>query len=192
MAQQEQDQPLNYAGQWQRAKDKPNNNYYTPESAMGYIYDRIKGFPRVWEPCCGANHITRFLEGKGHTVIATDITMGDEYDLFTYAPPPESYDIIVTNPPFQGKRRILERLYALGKPFAILMPTMALDSNPVRILLKKDPCWGIIMPPKTISYIPAEHERATSITKHPKGTRSFFHSSWFCHNLPNVRNMMIM
>lgn len=188
----QQEEQLNYAGQWQRAKDKPNNNYYTPETAMEYIHPHIKQFLRVWEPCCGANHITRYLEKKGHTVIATDITMGEEYNFFNYAPPPESYDIIVTNPPFQGKRRILERMYALEKPFAILMPTMALDSNPVRILLKKDPDWGIIMPPKTINYIPAEHADALSRTKHPKGTRSFFHSSWFCHNVPHVRNMMIM
>jgi hypothetical protein len=188
----EEDKPLSYTGQWKKAKNKPNNNYYTPDMAIEYIYPYISNFSRVWEPCCGANHISRFLENRGHTVISTDITMGHEYDIFTYAPPPESYDIIVTNPPFQGKRRIMERLYALGKPFVVLMPTMALDSNPVRILLKNNPDWGIIMPPKTINYIPAEHEKSHDSIKHPKGTRSFFHSSWFCHNIPNVRNMMII
>lgn len=180
-----------YAGQWKQAKDKPNNLYYTPESAMDYVSTYVAGFPRVWEPCCGVGHISRYLTSKGHSVVSTDITMGPEYDFLTHAPS-EEYDIVITNPPFQGKRQILERLYALEKPFAVLMPTMTLDSNPIRALLKKDPTWGILMPPKTINYIPADHASSSTDTRHPKGTRSFFHSSWFCHDVPGVRGVIIL
>lgn len=176
---------------WKNAKDRPNNQYYTPESAMTYVLDYLPSFQTIWEPCCGANHITRYLTKKGYTVVSTDITMGPEYDFLTYVPP-EEYNVIVTNPPFQGKREILQRLYSLNKPFAVLMPTMTLDSNPVRALLKKDPTWGILMPPKTINYIPADHETSATDTRHPKGTRSFFHSSWFCHDIPRVRGLMIL
>jgi hypothetical protein len=181
-----------YAGQWKQAKDKPNNQYYTPESAMTYVYDHLKYFKTVWEPCCGANHITRYLTNKGYVVFSSDITMGPEYDFFTYQPR-DPYDVIVTNPPFQGKRLILERLYSLNKPFAVLMPTMTLDSNPIRKMLKQDPTWGVLMPPKTINYIPADHKHyADTDTRHPKGTRSFFHSSWFCHDIPGVRGVVIL
>ncbi len=186
----EEQETLSYAGRFKKAQANPNNNYYTPDDAIDFVYDHIKPFSRVWECCCGANHITRYLQAKGHTVIATDLATG--HDLFEYAPPAEDYDIIVTNPPFQGKRRVLERLYALNKPFIVLMPTMALDSNPVRMLLKADPTWGILMPPKSINFIPADHPDSATLTKKPKGSRSFFHSSWFCHRIPTVTGLTII
>jgi hypothetical protein len=176
---------------WKNAKENPNNQYYTPESAMTYMYEYLKEFKTIWEPCCGANHMTRYLQNKGHDVIATDIEMGPQYDFLTYTPD-KDYDVIVTNPPFQGKRPILERLYSLDKPFAVLMPTMTLDSNPIRKMLKDDPNWGVVMPPKTINYIPADHATSSTDTRHPKGTRSFFHSSWFCHDIPGVRGVIIL
>lgn len=183
------EEEITYTNRFMRARTNPNNIYYTPDDALDFIAAHLAPFKRVWECCCGQNHITRYLERRGHAVIATDIDMG--HDMFAYAPSPEDYDIIVTNPPFQGKRRILERLYELGKPFAVLMPTMALNSNPVRLLLKADADWGILMPPKSINYIPGDHPDAATLTKKPKGSRSFFHSSWFCHKVPTVRSMVI-
>ena len=35
---------------------------------------------------------------------------------------PPHWDVIVTNPPFRKKDQFLERAYALGKPFAFLLP----------------------------------------------------------------------
>ncbi|NBS71350.1 hypothetical protein EBT31_20935, partial [bacterium] len=146
-------------------------------------------YAKIWEPCCGQGHIVKYLEAKGHEVIGTDILMGETYDFKTYAPADDAYDVIVTNPPFEGKRQTLERLYALGKPFAILMPTMALDSNPVRALIKDHGQWGIVMPNKTINYIPGDLKHETTP---PKNSRSFFHSSWFCWKIPGVEGMIIL
>ena len=178
---------------FKKARLSPNNMYYTPDYATQYVYEYVKSFPRVWEPCCGQNHITRFLETRGHTVIATDLSMGAEYDVLTYAPDPSSYDIIITNPPFQGKRKFFERLYSLNKPFAILVPTgLTFDSKMIRACLKADPTWGVIMPPRTINYIPSAHEDAVTLTRPPKGSRSWFHSSWFCHAVPDAKGVIVL
>lgn len=179
--------PGHYGKTVRHAKEHPNNVYYTPASAVDYVYDKIKGFPRVWEPCCGHNHITRYLEAKGHRVIATDITMGEGYDIFTYQPPEDAYDIIVTNIPFQGKRKFLERLYSFNKPFAVLMPTVALDSNPIRGLFKQHGKFGIVFPDRKIDFIPGDQPDALAP---PKGSRSFFHSSWYCYDVPGVEGMV--
>lgn len=173
---------------YQNAKNNPNNIYYTPDYAMDYIYDAIKEFPRVWEPCCGEGHMVRYLENRGHTVIGTDISMGEEYNLWTYEPPKDSYDIIVTNPPFQKKKKTMLRLFELGKPFAILMPTVALDSNPLRKMLKKYGQYGILIPNRTINYIPADHKDAIAPPRH---SRSFFHSSWYCYKIPSIQGFHI-
>ena len=171
------------------AQAAPNDLYYTPEYAMTYIQDAIKPFPRVWEPCCGAGHIVRYLEREGHTVFGTDIAVDPAHDLFTYAPPRESFDIIVTNPPFTGKRRVIERFLELDVPFAMLMTTMTLNSNPVRNLLKRYGDWGILMPDKSINFIPATADGAASLVAPPKGSRSFFHSSWFTYKVPAVQGL---
>ena len=40
----------------------------------------------------------------------------------------DDFDCIVSNPPFSCKDKILERLYTIGKPFAILLPQNSLQS----------------------------------------------------------------
>lgn len=40
---------------------------------------------------------------------------------------PEEFDVIVSNPPFTKKDKVLRRLYEIGKPFAILLPLNSLQ-----------------------------------------------------------------
>lgn len=167
--------------------DRENAEYYTPEYALEYIYKYVSRYKKVWEPCAGKGHIVKYFEKKGHVVVATDIIMGQQYDLHgSYSPPVDQYDIIITNPPFKKKTVTLQRLFNIGKPFAILLPTMALDSGPVRALLKKhEGQFGILMPNKTINYI-------LSCPVAKKKSRSFFHSSWFCWKIENLKGLILL
>lgn len=61
----------------------------------------------------------------GYNVVRSHID--DEQDFFKYEP--DDYDIIVSNPPFTIKDKILERLYELEKPFAILLPLNSLQGQ---------------------------------------------------------------
>lgn len=193
MAHFEQDNMGKLRCAYQRAKDKPNNMYFTPDYAMDFIKPYLKNFKRIWEPCCGHGHMVRYFEEAGHQVVGTDILHGDEFDFYKYAPAPESYDILVTNPPFQNKRETVVRLFELNKPFAVLMPTLLLDSNPIRQILKEHRGeWGILFPDKTINYIPESQPDSESSTKATRASRSFFHSSWFCRWVPGVTEMVIV
>jgi len=62
---------------------------------------------------------------NGYKTIRSSIQEGQ--DFFTYEP--EDYDIIVSNPPFNIKDKILKRLDELGKPFAILLPMNSLQGD---------------------------------------------------------------
>ena len=42
---------------------------------------------------------------------------------------PDRWDIIVSNPPFSLKNKVLERLYLFNKPFAILLPLNSLQGK---------------------------------------------------------------
>jgi len=63
--------------------------------------------------------------GGGYNVVRSHINDGQ--DFFTYEP--EDYDVIVSNPPFSIKDKILERLYELNKPFAVLLPMNSLQGK---------------------------------------------------------------
>ena len=48
-------------------------------------------------------------------------------DFFEYEP--NEWDLIVSNPPFSLKDKVLERLYSFNKPFAILLPLNSLQGK---------------------------------------------------------------
>lgn len=66
-----------------------------------------------------------FIE-NGYTVIRSSLAEGQ--DFFTYEPQ-EHYDIIISNPPFSKKDKVLKRLDKLGKPFMILLPMNSLQGK---------------------------------------------------------------
>lgn len=47
------------------------------------------------------------------------------HDFFDWQP--DRFDVIVSNPPFSIKDGILQRLYEIGKPFAVLLPMNSLQ-----------------------------------------------------------------
>lgn len=61
----------------------------------------------------------------GYKVVRSHIDEGQ--DFFTYEP--EDYDVIISNPPFSLKDKVLKRLYELDKPFAILLPLNSLQGK---------------------------------------------------------------
>ena len=65
------------------------------------------------------------LKSNDYKVIRSSLLEGQ--DFFTYEP--NEWDIIVSNPPFSKKDEVLERLYLLNKPFAILLPVNSLQGK---------------------------------------------------------------
>ena len=103
--------------------DESNENYtpyYAIDPIMKYIDKKLK----VWMPCdeeWSAYYNT--FKNNGYNVVRSCIQEGQ--DFFVYEP--ADYDVIVTNPPFNIKDRILKRLDELGKPFAVLLPLNSLQ-----------------------------------------------------------------
>lgn len=69
----------------------------------------------------------RFIRasGGGYQTVRSHIDEGQ--DFFEYEP--DNYDVIISNPPFSIKDKILQRLYELDKPFAILLPLNSLQGK---------------------------------------------------------------
>jgi len=65
------------------------------------------------------------LKENNFNVIRSSLAEGQ--DFFTYEP--KQWDIVVSNPPFSLKDKVLKRLNDLNKPFAILLPLNSLQGE---------------------------------------------------------------
>lgn len=99
---------------------------YTPYYAVDPILKYLPKDKVIWTPCdCEWSAFYQSFKNNGYKVIRSCIEEGQ--DFFTYEP--DRWDVIVTNPPFSIKDRIIDRLYSLGKPFAVLLPLNSLQGK---------------------------------------------------------------
>lgn len=132
------------------ATTRESDEVYTPAYAVRPIIKHISTFfdddITIWCPFdeTDSNFVIE-LEKAGYKVIATHINNGQ--DFFDYEP--EQYDLIISNPPFSLKDKILKRLNELNKPFAMLLPLPTLQGQKRFEYLKK--CQALIFD-KRINY----------------------------------------
>lgn len=114
-------------------QDKQTNKDHvaTPRYVVEDIYSliEIERFENVWFPF--NNYDSEFklkaeeLKIKYHATHKFD-DLGN--DFFTTEPPKEC-DLIISNPPFSIQFEILNRLFELDKPFAMLLPLSTLETE---------------------------------------------------------------
>jgi hypothetical protein len=104
------------------------DEWYTPESAVMSIIKELPTGVVVWCPFDKKeSNFVKVLRQCGYQVECSHIDNEDE-DFFDYEP--FEWDIIVSNPPYSVRNKILERVFSFKKPFALLMNTNGLfDSN---------------------------------------------------------------
>lgn len=99
---------------------------YTPFYCVEPILKYINKSMIVWCPFDKQwSAYVKMLKSNGNKVICTHIDDGQ--DFFDYEP--KQYDVIISNPPFSKKDKVIKRLYELGKPFAILLPMNSLQGK---------------------------------------------------------------
>ena len=97
----------------------------------------------------------------------------DGQDFFKYEPD-SHYDIIVSNPPFSKKDKILNRLDELNKPFAILLPVNSLQGKKRYEIFKK----GIQL---LVFDARIDYHTYFNFDTYTKGNH--FGSAYFCRNV---------
>lgn len=103
-----------------------SNENYTPYYAVIPLLKYIDKSKIIWCPFdeeWSAYYQT--FKNNGYKVIRSHLN--NNKDFFTYEP--EQYDIIISNPPYNIKDKILKRLNDLQKPFAVLLPLPSLQGK---------------------------------------------------------------
>ena len=140
-----------------------NDERYTPPILVKPILDYIRPNSTIWCPFdTKDSEFVILLKEAGHKVIFSHIDLGQ--DFFEYEPA-EQYDYIISNPPFSKKLEVLNRLYKLDKPFAMLMNIECLNYQVVGEFFLNKPLQLLIVD-KKVSF---------------DGNTASFNTSYFCN-----------
>ena len=126
-----------------------NDEFYTPEYAVEPLYEFIKPNSLIWCPFdTDESLFVKLLTQKGHSVINTHLGTG--HNFFTTEIPECAY--IISNPPYSLKAEVFEKLFEIGKPFAMLVGIVGLFESQKRFNLFKNNNFEILYMNKRISY----------------------------------------
>ena len=87
--------------------------------------------------------------------------MGEEYDFFKIKPP--QCDYIISNPPYSLKGKVFEKLFEIGKPFAMLVGVVGLFESEHRFNLFANNKFEIMYFNKRISYFKNYEDQKPSL-----------------------------
>jgi len=148
-----------------KSMNNKNDERYTPPILVKPIIKYLKQGSTIWCPFDNENsEFVILLKEKGFKVIYSHIDLGQ--DFFKYEPD-EPYDYIISNPPFSRKLDVLERLYKLDKPFAMLLNLECLNYQVVGEFFLNKPLQLLIVD-KKVSF---------------DGNTASFNTSYFCNKV---------
>lgn len=140
-----------------------NNEFYTPLYAIKPILKYIKPYSTIWCPFDTEESLfVKTLRKKGHRVIATHIWNG--VDFFNCDIPNNgNIDYIISNPPYSCKGEVFERLFKIGKPFAMLVGVVGLFESNKRFTMFANNDFEIMYFDKRIAYFKDYNEQKPSL-----------------------------
>lgn len=137
-----------------------HDEYYTPSYAVVPIEKYLKRNSTVWCPFdTEDSYFVKYFKSKGHKVIYTHLNSGE--DFFEVDVP--ICDYIISNPPFSLKYEILDKLFKLKIPFAMLVGDMGIFGSKKRFEMFRDNKFEIMYFDKRISYLNESWEKVPSI-----------------------------
>ena len=99
-----------------------NDEFYTPRYAIEPLVKHINKEAKIWCPFDKTESliVQRFLE-NGNNVVCSHIDEGKDFFFHN-----EDCDYIISNPPYSLKNEVFERLFAIGRPFDMLVGVVGL------------------------------------------------------------------
>lgn len=147
-------------------KSSGNDNYNTPRCAFEDLQKIIKvKNKKIYDPFYNDGVCENILKEvfDGNEIIHKNVDFWSDI---------VDYDIIITNPPFSDKKRVLNELYGRKKPFCILLPV--------------ETCVTRFLPRDNLQLIiPSYRYKFTEKT-------SYFGCMWYCYymKLENDLNLL--
>lgn len=156
-----------------------NDEFYTPIYAINPILKYVPADSVVWCPFDQEKSLfVSELHKHGCNVIHTHIADGQN---FFETDVPEC-DYIISNPPYSVKGKVLQRLFQIGKPFAMLVGVVGLFESQERFEMFRDNPFEIMYLNRRVAYFKDYTEQKPSLNPP-------FSSAYVCHNMLPERIM---
>jgi hypothetical protein len=127
-----------------------NDEFYTPKYAVIPLLKYLKPSSTIWCPFdTDQSNFVRVLSAAGHDVLASHIFSGFDF----FSTPTLEVDYIISNPPYSLKTEVLERLFSLHTPFAMLLGVVGLFESQRRFNIFKNNKFEVMYFNKRISYM---------------------------------------
>ena len=137
-----------------------NDEFYTPNYAIEPILKYIKPSSKIWCPFDEEKSLfVKIFRENGHKVIATHIFTGTD---FFNCDIPEC-DYIISNPPYSLKGDVLQRLFDIGKPFAMLIGVVGLFESQGRFEMFRKNDFEILYMNRRVAYFKDYGEQKPSL-----------------------------
>ena len=150
-----------------------NDEFYTPIYAINPILKYVPADSVVWCPFDQEKSLfVSELHKHGCNVIHTHIADGQN---FFETDVPEC-DYIISNPPYSVKGKVLQRLFQIGKPFAMLVGVVGLFESQERFEMFRDNDFEIMFLNRRVAYFKDYTEKKPSLNPP-------FSSVYVCHNM---------
>lgn len=139
-----------------------NDEFYTPIYAVLPVLKYIPKEATVWCPFdTEDSNFVKVLRERGNEVIATHLSDGTDFFVNDIVVP--KYDYIVSNPPYSLKGEVLDRLFKLGKPFAMLVGIVGLFESQKRFEMFRDNDFEIMYMNRRVAYFKDYSEQKPSL-----------------------------
>lgn len=154
-----------------------NDEYYTPIYAIEPIIKYLKPKSKIWCPFdTKESNYYKYLTLLGFEVFCTHIDKGQDFLKICPTVIPNC-DYIISNPPYSLKNEVFSKLYAIGKPFAMLVGVVGLFESKLRFNLFKNNKFEIMYFDKRVSYF-SDYNNQDNLDKRPP-----FSSVYLCSNV---------
>jgi len=156
-------------------RDMCNTRLDEAEKMVNYISNIIPKESKIWCPFDDnkSNIVIALKNGGYKNVVNTHINNGEDFFETEV-----NCDYVISNPPFQNRTPIFNRLYSFNKPFIMLQPIQAFNNNSyVRWLIKNNKDTGFLCPDNRMGFIVDGVEKDKTIA---------FYSFWHCYKIKGV------
>ena len=147
-----------------------NDELYTLDYAVKPIIKYLSPNQNIWLPfdTQESQFYIQLKKAGFNNLITSHISEGK--DFYTYTP--DRFDVIVSNPPFSGKKEMFQRCLGFNKPFAMIMSlTWLNDTTPFNLFGDK---LQLLIFKQRMEFIDGQGELMAKPT---------FKSAYFCYNL---------
>lgn len=152
-----------------------NDEFYTPLYAVKPIFRYLNYGSTIWCPFDTADsYYVKYAKSQGFKVIYSHISEGK--DFFDMKPNRSKIDYIVSNPPYSRRQEVLERLFELDIPFAMLLGVVGIFESQKRFEMFRDNDFEVMYFNKRVSFFKDYNDEKPALNPP-------FSTGYFCHHI---------